>query len=791
MMKRFIMGICLLFPLIIHAGIIEHEIYIDASTIKIEMLNDYHYISIHNFGHLTEPGLPALPATFLSFVIPSHANFEHVEVIREQGVLLQGSYTIFPAQKPVPISASSTGEFTRPDMNIYSQQMLYPAAVVQYAHEGNLSGYQIVSVLVTPLRYNPVARSLYLTQYLKFRIHYRDGAASMKCISELQKELAEQRVKALVENKNQVESFAPTSTRGLWQSEYVIITDASFVDAFRPLKEWKMRRGVPTEIVTTSWIYANYSGVDNATKIRNFVDAAADSGAVYFLLAGQGDWEHSEEYVPRRDVYCMTSGVGNYTDEDTIPCDLYYADLDGTWDANSNSTYGEMGDGVNLYSDVYVGRAPVKHTAHVNNFVSKIITYEKCPALSFTKKVLLPVGNLWPVNHGNGINDTIAYAVPSGWQKSKLYEDYGLMSRYIVRDSINSGYNLCHMVGHGNQYGIYYNYGVSAFYYYSDPNTQTNDSTDAVISNSIGCYCGALDQGSGASNNDCMAERMVNSNKQCATATMMNSRYGWGYASIPNSLGPSGELSVWFYRKLFSTNAYHLGQVFAASKDQLAPHASWDTYWRWTVYESILFGDPEMPIWTDVLKNLIVNFSSDTIAVFGDGKADTFTVTVQYMSSPVANALVTIMQDSSVYERQFTNGSGQAQFIFADSRFQNEGYVWVTATKYSDNFVPNLDSGVVVQTLNVDESPPRSYASLNVVFSPNPAVNSMKVDLGAPLVHDCTLSFYDIRGSLVKSMKLNSGVREVLIATSELSSGVYFLKSDSGILPEEKIIVVR
>lgn len=791
MFKYAMIGLCFLLSSPLFAGMIEHSIYISPNTIKTEIFNNYDLVSIPDYNHLDEPGYPQLPVRTFSFVIPPDAQIKDVEVVYEQGRYLPGTFYMFPAQRPMPISFSQNIEFTPPDKKIYSLNTLYPSTTVQHVHEGNLSGYRIATIAVTPLRYNPSTKKLYLTHTICFRIHYRNGAVEVKKITPKQKELAKERIRAIVENKNAVEMWSPPLNRGTWECEYIIITDQSFVTAFEPLKEWKTKRGVPTDIVTTSWIYSNYSGIDNATRVRNFITEAADSGAIYFLLGGQCDFEHSEEYVPRRDTYFYTSNVGYYNDEDTIPCDLYFSDLDGTWDANGNGIYGEFADGVNAYADVYVGRAPVKNTSQVNNFVSKVITYEKFPSSAFSEKILLPVGNLWTGNYGNGINDTIADTIPNDWQKSKLYESNGFMSRYITRDSLNQGYNLCHMVGHGNEYGEYYNYGSNVYYYHSDVGAQTNDSTDAAIVNSMGCFCGALDQGNASSNYDCLAERMVNVNKKCAVATIMNTRYGWGYSFPQGALGPSGELSVWFYRKLFGTNAYHIGHVLAAAKDQRASSIStW--WWRWCLFEYDLFGDPEMPIWTDAIKNLTVNYSSDTIAIYGDNNPDTFTVTVQYSGSPVNNALVTIMQDSTVYERQSTNGSGQAQFIFPDNTFQHQGYAWVTVTKYSDNFLPDIDSGLVILNgVKVDESPVHKYTHFNLVVSPNPIRNIMHLSFGAPLQNELMVKMYDIQGSLVRLIKLKQGMSEVNIPTSDLSDGVYFLKADSDISVEEKIIIVK
>jgi hypothetical protein len=420
-----------------HAGVIDYDVPISAGELATEMIKEYDYISIAEYDHLLEPGHPALPAKFLSFVIPPDAQFEHLEVLRSDGAYLPGEYRILPAQKPVPTMVDHQVEFTQPDQSVYSLNTLYPQTTVRFVHEGNLSGYQIVTVMVTPLRYNPTAKQLYLTSNLRFRIHYQQGAVPAKMVTETQKQHADDRVRELVVNDHQVSSFSPPSD----------------------MNRGQMRKGVPAEIVTTSEIYASYPDGDNPRKIRDFITDAVNAGALYILLGGQCDFENNEEIVARRDVWVCSTSYTYWDDIDTIPCDLYYSDLDGTWDGNGNGTYGEMEDGVDLYSNVYVGRAPVKNISQIENFVTKVISYETGPSLAYVEKALLVVGNLFPGNqgnHGTGMNDTIANAIPDDWQKSKLYEDYGLISRYIVRDSIDQGFHMASMVGHGNQFGIYY-----------------------------------------------------------------------------------------------------------------------------------------------------------------------------------------------------------------------------------------------------------------------------------------------------------------------------------------------
>lgn len=692
MSKWLTTGVCVLLPLAIFAGTIDHSISLSASDIKTGMVNGYDYVNIAGYDHLSTSGHPVLPVKYVSFVIPPDAQFERLELISEDGGYLPGHFTIFPGQEPVPISLSQGSEFTVPDEAVYTLNELYPSTAVKYVHEGNLAGYRIVSVLVTPLRYNPAIKRLYLANHIAFRIHYRSGAVTVRAITEARKRVAQERVRQIVANGEQVDVFAPPSPArtGGWQSLYIIITDPSFVDAFEPLREWKTKKGVPTEIVTTSDIYANYTGIDNPEKIRNFIREAADSGALYFLLAGQCDWENGEEYVPRRDALAFSY---SHSENDTIPCDVYYSDLDGTWDADGDGTYGEAEDNVDMYSNVYVGRAPVKDVVQIENFVSKVIAYETAPSLSFVEKILLPVGNLWSGNHGNGINDTIADAIPSDWQKSKLYWDYGLLRRYTIRDSLDQGFHLAHMVGHGNEEGIYY-YGAP-YYHHTDPGTQTNDSTDAIIANSMGCMCGAVDYGGASADYDCLAERMVNTNKRCATATIMNTRYGWGYTSPEGNIGLSGEFSVWFYRMLFNTDAYHLGEALAAAKDQLVPKASPESpdskYYRWCLYTYTLFGDPEMPLWTDMPDTMQVTY--DAVVPVG---SFTFDVTVADDNGvSIENARVCLMcKQDTLYHVGYTNTSGTASFLIEPMIAGDT--LWVTVT--AANRIPHAGSVLIIPT---------------------------------------------------------------------------------------------
>ncbi len=141
--------------------------------------------------------------------------------------------------------------------------------------------------------------------------------------------------------------------------EYLIVTSDLLLPSFQPLVDWKTEKGIPAVIRTTSWISSNYSGRDLQEKIRNYIKKAyQDSGLVWVLLGGDTD------VIP-----CRFAKVDFETYSEDIPSDLYYSDLDGNWDYDLDSWFGEPEDSLDMFPDVFVGRAPVTSTQQAERFV--------------------------------------------------------------------------------------------------------------------------------------------------------------------------------------------------------------------------------------------------------------------------------------------------------------------------------------------------------------------------------------------------------------------------------------
>ncbi len=355
-------------------------------TVSVVPQGEFSKVTVQDCGSLTDVGKPELPVRVLRFVVPSDMRVEDVTISYLVEEELPGFHKVLPAQKQVPIG--ETAEWTGPDSAIYNSDELYPASRVEYLGDGYFGGYRIASVAIYPLRYAPRSGRLVLASDVSVALELAPAAnrahprGRMTVSSD---ELYRDLVKTMVENPWEVdgklsgvdivdgiseEGFLPRYTPSLEGSpvEYVIITKESFVPYFQPLADWKTKKGVPTVIRTVAWIEENYQGgTDTTERIRFFIQDAYESwGATYFLLGGDTN------IVPVR--YGWSAYYGGWE----VSSDLYYSDLDGNWNLDGDSKFGEgysgvsaPGDSVDMFPDVFVGRAPAASTIEAETFVDK------------------------------------------------------------------------------------------------------------------------------------------------------------------------------------------------------------------------------------------------------------------------------------------------------------------------------------------------------------------------------------------------------------------------------------
>ncbi|MFW9972162.1 MAG: C25 family cysteine peptidase, partial [Candidatus Odinarchaeota archaeon] len=205
--------------------------------------------------------------------------------------------------------------------------------------------------------------------------------------------------------------------------EMLIITpnNQSFIDAVTPLMDWKNQIGVKTIILSN---FSLYPGIDNAEKIRNMIKWYYNRENIKWVLLA-GDTENAQgELIPIRYVYNPDVSRWGEGRTETVdgeqfkPTDYYYADLNGTWNSDGDSYWGEKPsdnayglDEISWDPEVYVGRLPAKNAYELEIMVNKTVKYEKDPNIGDWMNRMLLAG---------GISDYPSSSDPDGEYESRL-----------------------------------------------------------------------------------------------------------------------------------------------------------------------------------------------------------------------------------------------------------------------------------------------------------------------------------------------------------------------------------
>lgn len=661
-MKR--VAILFLLPLLLVAGTITQTFTFSPSEVKFTKVNGYDLPHLRGYVSTAQPGEPVIPQAIFTFLVPANATVTDVEVVSSTAAELPGSYRIHPAQTPRTLSDRREYPFVPPDDRIYTSSIPYPGKIAEFNYTGTKTGYRLCAVNVFPLQYIPATGRLTLYTSLTLKVTYAEGSYDAIPLTQRQLDMAAAEVRSLVCNPEALKAFAPpVRASDPTDAEYVVISSDSYIPTLQPLIDWHCRKGYTAVAKTVAWITATYPGYDNAEKIRNFIiDYYRNHGTIFVLLAG------STSLIPSRQGYSNVGGtVGN------VPADLYYGDLQWSWDGNGNHVYGEMnGDTVDFYYDVYVGRAPIASVANAQTLVNKVFGYERAPNTAYIKKCYLPWVNLFTGYTGEPVSDSIANITPADWTDTKAYAP----STSAFQNAINTGYGYCHAAAHGDANGFYTDMGI-AIYTTTQAGAQTNGMDKLNIMNSIACISGNFESQTS------LSVTLANNANGGTAANILNSREGWG---TPPSMGPSEKFGVRFYDFLILRDSWTVGQAMCRSKDFYASLPQSQEVWRWCYYDVNLLGDPGMPLWTDVPGNLTV---TDPDSVFTGMQS--VRVTVTSGGNPVANASVGFYKAGEVCTRGRTNASGIADVVINPTTV---GKLYITVS--AQDKLPFLDSARVV-----------------------------------------------------------------------------------------------
>jgi hypothetical protein len=662
---------------------LQYTLHFSTEDLSFTTLLGYDQVTLKDGSYLTEPGKPMLPIKTILIAVPDDMKTTTLSILSVSEQLLPGTYTIFPAQHPRPIGETSNPFLLRPpNPTTYASPLPYPAQLAVLGDQTDLVGQSMVPITIYPVHYLPLQHKLTLVTSIMIRIQgtngYTCGDYLSDQISENARLMYQQQIQNMVINPEDVHLLTSPHPHplgvGPGDYEYVIITQDSWVSAFQPLADWKTQKGVPTAIVTTDWIYnsGGYSGT-NIQKIRAFAqDVHTTWGTIYLLLGGDTD------IIPCQ--YQTFPGV----DPDPVPNDAYYADFDADWICELN-----------------IGRAsvtgPGTGNGQIGNFINKILTYEKNPPLTnYAQNAGFFGFDLDAITHAYQckININNAY-IPTNWTVTTVYDNQGGNHKANVIAALNAGQNLANHADHSNETCI----GVGYYHHNwlltsSDVDALTNGDKQTILY-SMGCDPAAFDV------SNCFAEHFVRNSNGGGIAFIGNSRYGWYNYAQYNTL--SMAYDVRFFESLFQENWYHLGVAFSDHKnDVMQSHSGDDTY-QYCYTELTLLGDPELPVWTTNPATLVINHPLSLPV-----GSSSFTVHVQTPGgAAVENAYVCLQKGIEVYQRGYTNSTGNATFPVAPS---TTGALDVTVTK--QNYLP-MESTAQVIGSNLPPNQPSSPSPAN------------------------------------------------------------------------------
>jgi len=577
------------------------------------------YVSVRMEGTIIfaeRAGIPLLPVKTARIAVPYGEEVREIQVIPGQKVVLPGSYRVEFSKTPRPASAAEQNIEDRPDPAIYGSSAPYPGKIFEHVSTQAKQGVRILIVNLYPVQYVPAAGELSYYESMKVVVGTSPSDVPFQTRS-----LTPANIKGLmkaIDNPAALETYPGVRLDSAGQlkameqqaqaHEYVIITSEALEPSFQVLANHKINRGISATVVTTSWIYANYSGTrpdggsDNQTRIRNFiVDAYNNWGTEYVLLGGD------DEIIPHRGCYGYVASLPPESDND-IPTDLYYGCLDGTWDNDADGIYCESNDGagggeIDLMSEVHVGRATVDTTAEVDNFVNKTIAYEqaKPPSSGLMTGTQLD-SSTWGGDH----KDEISAYFPSGWSITTLYDRDGNCSSTTVVNALNSNdHSIMNSAGHGNNGG---------FSHIDRGHVDGLTNTVYPLVYTWACYTAAFDNRLTSPGNydpagDSIAEHFVE-NDTGAFAYVGNSRYGW--YSPGSTGGTSQQFDKEFFDAFFNEGISNLGKILTDSKEDRVGSVGGTGSNRWVYFCLNLLGDPETSLQGEVAPRESVLFFSSS-----------------------------------------------------------------------------------------------------------------------------------------------------------------------------------
>jgi hypothetical protein len=774
---------------------VQYNCHYDESSLRFSIKKGWDQVSIKGGGFTKDEGEPILPIDFIHLIIPQGHSAESISVKVNHKKVINGSFKIKSFLDNVDSIVN--------DSNFYLSNEPYPGNRAKIVRTGFFNGNNIVYVKVYPLDYYPKSGEIILFEDFTIEIFHRPllkPKVRQFHKSPYSKYLTDKTLRSLVDNDSEIPVYSYKSYYEDYKNqgksfftypEYLVITTDSLINEFEPLTFWITKKGIKAEIVSVDSIIKNYDYIpifeifDDAGIIRSYLRGAYENGTQWVLLGGD------EEIIPVR--YGTSENNDTTVPQESPPSDLYYSSLDGNWNVDGDELYGEpIDDSVDIYPELYVGRLPCNKKEEVENWINKVLSYEKNPGngnFDYLNRIF------WTA--ADEMRDFPDYIIENGSYPSYFEHDTSMLEDSFgysptgseVIDQMNNNYGWFNHYGHGAPDQL----TVSALHYNeAGPDRDfivSLDSCDVYFENINPNAC-RVEVGNGLdslSNKDYYGIMYLASCYQgmydhehygglfevyCGPSmaeafTMLPERGGpafLGYTRYAKDI-PSEVLHLNFLETLYEDSLLPIGVTEAISKTKVFPH--------FIHLSHTLFGCPLMSVWTNLPSYFNVTFD-DSIPP----DSNYFQVIVEKLSGPtIKDAYVCLWKGDEVYQRGFTGVDGK---LILPIEPETEGEMFITVTR--ENFIPFEDTVYVSINANIvddlSKSPP---------FCKTKSILSMKkvlFEFYIPETDIVKLDIFDITGRKVKNLldkRITEGNHslywnQINSSEKEYTGGIYFYR---------------
>jgi len=426
------------------------------------------------------------------------------------------------------------------------------------------------------------------------------------------------------------------SLNAMWYDskiEMLIITPdrTDFINAVKPLMEWKNEKGIKTIILSN---FSLYNGVDNAEKIRNMIKSYYEKENIqWVLLAGDAN----DDLIPIREVFNPDTKRWGDGRTETIPgeyykpTDFYYSDLTGTWDSDGDKNWGESPkdnafglDEISWIPEVYVGRLPADNAVELEIMINKTLKYETNPQIGdWMNRMLLAggVSSYVPQEYESRLTSYIIenYA-KSQMNYTHLVEEKGNLTKSNLDYYFDMGYSTVIMAGHGIP-TAYYRNPSTAGYTSSEASTSSNSYMPSLVYLDA-CSTSSYDDFDYSYNDNSIGEVLIKQINSGAIGAIGGLRVTWYFDGDINLEKLNRGNAKLFWKEFFQEKKYQQGKALYDSK---VSYINSDYYKkelgiegpeiydfeRKNILTYCLLGDPELDIYTNKPVQVLNPFTED------------------------------------------------------------------------------------------------------------------------------------------------------------------------------------